>query len=112
MMLSASVLPWLYLGAAVLAEVAFVFALPASDGFRRPLGSALVLAAAVASLGFLSKAIQTIPLAVAYPMWVGGGVFMAAAISIYADGGTVSIQRLLFLILLLVAITGLKLSEG
>lgn len=65
---------WLYLTIAILSEVIASSALPAAQGFRNPLPTAVVVAGYVAAFYFLSLTLEGIPLGVAYAVWSGVGV--------------------------------------
>jgi len=74
----AMVLPrgYLDLAVAILAEVVATSALKASEGFTRPLPSLLVVLGYGTSFYFLSLALKTIPVAVAYAVWSGVGILL------------------------------------
>ncbi|WBK00884.1 DMT family transporter [Methylocystis parvus] len=65
---------WLYLAIAIVSEVAGSSALPAAQGFRNPLPSALVIAGYISAFYFLSLTLEAIPLGVAYAIWSGVGL--------------------------------------
>jgi len=65
---------WLYLSIAILSEVAGSTALPAAEGFRKPLPTAIVVVCYIAAFYFLSLTLEGIPLGVAYAIWSGVGV--------------------------------------
>ena len=65
---------WLYLAIAIVSEVVATSALKAANGFTRWEPSLLVVAGYVSAFYFLSLALRTIPLGVAYAIWSGVGV--------------------------------------
>jgi small multidrug resistance pump len=69
-------MPWIYLGIAIIAEVIGSTALPAAQGFKNPLPSAIVLAGYVTAFYFLSRTLETIPLGVSYALWSGVGIVL------------------------------------
>lgn len=73
-------MPYLYLTIAILAEVIGTSALKASDGFTRPKPSLVVLVGYGVAFYFLSLALQSIPLGVAYAIWSGAGVALVTLI--------------------------------
>lgn len=69
---------WLFLSAAILAEVVGTSALKSSEGFSKPWPSLLVVAAYGAAFFLLSLTLRTIPVAVAYAVWSGAGIVLIA----------------------------------
>ncbi|GAB5534088.1 MAG: SMR family transporter [Rubricoccaceae bacterium] len=71
---------YVYLGAAIIAEVIGTSALKASDGFSRLGPSALVVLGYGTAFYFLSLTLRTIPVGVAYAIWSGVGVTLITVI--------------------------------
>lgn len=69
---------WLYLSAAIVAEVAATSALKSSDGFSRFWPSLWVVVGYGLAFFFLSLTLRTIPVGVAYAIWSGVGVVLIA----------------------------------
>ncbi|WP_279116976.1 multidrug efflux SMR transporter [Acidithiobacillus thiooxidans] len=65
---------WLYLAIAIVSEVVATSALKAANGFTRWGPSLLVMAGYTSAFYFLSLALRTIQLGVAYAIWSGVGV--------------------------------------
>jgi small multidrug resistance pump len=65
---------WIFLSVAILAELIGTSSLKYSDGFTRLAPSAVVVVAYVVSFYFLSLALKTMPVGVAYAVWAGVGV--------------------------------------
>jgi small multidrug resistance pump len=73
-------LPYLYLAIAIVAEVVGTSALKAAAGFTRPLPSLVVAIGYAAAFYFLSLALKSIPVGVAYAIWSGVGVALITLI--------------------------------
>jgi quaternary ammonium compound-resistance protein SugE len=101
---------WLLLVLAGVLEVVWALGLKYTDGFRRPGPSLAVVLAIAASMVLLAWAARSIPIGTAYAVWVGIGALGAAAGGVLLFGEPLSLARGFFLVLLLVAIAGLKLS--
>ena len=101
-------MPWLYLIIAGILEVGWAIGLKYTDGFTRPLPSILTASAIVVSMLLLSLAARTIPIGTAYAIWVGIGAVGAAVLGIILFDEPKNGGRIFFLILLLVALIGLK----
>ena len=104
-------LPWIALVVAGLLEVCWAVGLKYTDGFRRPVPSILVIVAIAASMFLLSWAARTLPIGTAYAIWVGIGAFGATILGIVLFDEPVTAARMGFLVLLLVAIVGLKMTS-
>jgi len=65
---------WIFLSVAILAELIGTSSLKYSNGFTRLAPSAVVVVAYVVSFFFLSLALKTMPVGVAYAVWAGVGV--------------------------------------
>ena len=103
---------WFALVVAGLLEVCWAVGLKYTDGFRRPVPSVLVILAIAASMFLLSWAARTLPIGTAYAIWVGIGAFGAAVLGIVLFQEQVTAARVGFLVLLLVAIVGLKATSN
>jgi quaternary ammonium compound-resistance protein SugE len=101
---------WILLCVAGLLEVAWASALPATAGLTRPLPTVGFVMLLAASMLALSKAAESIPLGTAYSVWVGIGAVGAAFVGIAVHGDAATPARIGFLVLLVVAILGLKLT--
>lgn len=103
---------WILLVVAGLLETAWAVGLKYTDGFRRPLPTALTVLGICASLTLLSIAVRTLPIGTAYGVWVGIGALGAAVLGIVLLGEPATPGRLFFLALLLIAIVGLKITSA
>ena len=103
---------WVLLVIAGMLEVAWAAALQATAGLTRPLPTVGFVALLGASMLTLAKAAETIPLGTAYSVWVGIGAVGAAAFGIVVHGDPATPARMAFLVLLVVAVVGLKTTSG
>ncbi|WP_286830786.1 MULTISPECIES: DMT family transporter [Kordiimonas] len=99
---------WLYILPAIALEAVFVVALSESQAFRNVWPSLITVVAGLGSLYCLARAADMVPISVAYPVWVGGGVFAAACVDVVRKGALPSPQQAGCLLLLLVAIAGIE----
>lgn len=72
------IMGWVWLGAAIMAEVAATLALRASDGFTRWWPSVVVVVGYGAAFFLLSQVLKTIGVGLAYATWAGLGTAGAA----------------------------------
>lgn len=103
-------MPWTLLFLAGLFEIAWAVGLKYSDGFTRFWPSVATLIALVASLILLSLSLRQLPLGTAYAVWTGIGALGTVTLGIFLFGESVAPLRLICVGLILVGITGLKLS--
>ena len=67
---------WLILAVAIVAEVIGTSSLKASQGFTKPLPSALVVVGFAIAFYCLSITLKVIPVGVAYAVWSGTGIVL------------------------------------
>jgi len=101
---------WFLLVIAGILEAAWAIGLKYSNGFTKPVPSALTIAGIVASMYLLAVAARTLPIGTAYGVWVGIGTFGTVVLGMALLGERATLSRIFFLALLLVAIVGLKVT--
>ena len=67
---------YVYLAVAIVSEVIGTTALQASNGFTRPIPSAIVVVGYAIAFACLSQTLKTIPTGVAYAIWSGIGIVL------------------------------------
>ncbi len=98
--------PWIFLIIAAAFEVGWVIGLR-SFSFSRPLLAVAIMASYVLSFVFLEKAVQGIPLGIAYSIWTGIGVVGAFAFAaVFHDEKPTSLQAM-FAAIVLIGLVGL-----
>jgi quaternary ammonium compound-resistance protein SugE len=101
---------WILLFLAGLFEVGWAIGLKYTEGFTRPIPSALTLAAMVASVVLLGIAMKSLPVGTAYAVWVGVGAVGTAILGIVLFAEPATAGRLISLALIVAGIVGLKLA--
>ncbi|KQA27999.1 molecular chaperone [Vibrio metoecus] len=101
---------WLILFLAGICEIAWAIGLKYSEGFSKPLASVATLSALIISFVLLGVALRTLPLGVAYGMWVGIGAVGTALAAAFLFGETLTVVKLISLLLIIAGIAGLKMS--
>lgn len=102
---------WVLLIVAGLLETGWAIGLKYTEGFTKFWPSVLTIAAIIVSMFMLSVAARTLPIGTAYAVWVGIGAAGAVILGILLLGEPISFGRMFFLVLLLVAIAGLKMTS-
>ena len=100
--------PWLLILIAGLMETGWALGLKYSEGFTRPIPSALTIAGALASFWVLSVAMKDLPVGTAYAVWVGIGAVGTAAAGVLLFGEPASLLRACGVLLILAGIITLK----
>lgn len=100
---------WVILAAAGLLEIGWAVGLKFTDGFARPLPTALTVAAMAASVWLLAIAVRTLPIGSAYAVWTGIGTVGAAALGIALFQEAADPLRLACIGLIVAGVVGLKL---
>ena len=102
--------PWVLVVIAGLMETGWALGLKYSDGFTRPLPSALTIVGAVASFWPLSLAMKDLPVGTAYAVWVGIGAVGTAIAAVILFGEPATLMRAAGVGLILAGIVTLKLA--
>ncbi len=102
---------WIILFIAGLFEVCWAIGLKYTDGFSRPLPTALTVGAMLVSLGLLGLAMKELPLGTAYAIWTGVGAVGTVIAGIILFGEAVTLIRLGSVALIVCGLIGLKLSH-
>ncbi|KTC18373.1 molecular chaperone [Pseudomonas marginalis ICMP 9505] len=101
---------WIILFFAGLFEVGWAVGLKYSDGFSKPLPTALTIAAMAISLGLLGLAMKELPLGTAYAIWTGVGAVGTVIAGIILFGESMALFRLASVALIICGLIGLKVS--
>ncbi|WP_397449299.1 quaternary ammonium compound efflux SMR transporter SugE [Pseudomonas sp. NA-150] len=101
---------WIILFFAGLFEVGWAVGLKYTEGFTRPLPTALTVAAMLASLGLLGIAMKELPLGTAYAIWTGVGAIGTVIAGVILFGESMALMRVASVALILCGLVGLKIS--
>ncbi len=77
---------YVFLGIAIVAEVIATSFLKQSDGFSKPLPTAVMAIGYLVAFYFLSLTLRTIPTGIAYAIWSGVGIVLIAGIAWIVQG--------------------------
>jgi quaternary ammonium compound-resistance protein SugE len=101
---------WVVLFVAGVLEVVWAYAMKLSDGFARPVPSAVTVVAMLLSFGLLAYAMKSLPLGTSYTVWTGIGAVGAFVVGIVVLGEAVTAMRLLAAALIVAGIVLMKVS--
>lgn len=100
---------YLYLVLAIATEVVGTSFLQKSEQFTKPLWTVLMGVFFLAAFFFLSLALRTIPLGVAYAVWSGLGVVLTAMISVYVFRSSLDAAALIGIALIIAGVVVMNL---
>lgn len=100
---------WLLLTIAGILEIAFAFALKASEGFTRLTPGLLAVVSGLASVVLLSFSLRTLPVGTGYAVWTGIGAAGTAILGIAVLDDSSAPMRVFCIALILAGVIGLKL---
>jgi len=103
---------WLYLLLAAVFEVGWALGLELTEGFTRPLVTGVTFVAMITSFVLLAKAVETLPIGTAYAVWTGIGAAGAVIGGIVLFDEPLDGARLLFIVLIVSGVVGLKLTSA
>jgi quaternary ammonium compound-resistance protein SugE len=102
---------WTYLVVAGLLEVGWAIGLKYTDGWSRPVPSAVTLVLLGASMWFLALAARDLPIGTAYAVWTGIGAAGTAVLGMVLLGEPRTAWRLACLALIVSGVVGLKFAR-
>jgi len=100
----------LLLAIAIATEVGATISLRYSDGFSKPLPSAIVVAGYAFSFYLLALVLRDISVSTAYAVWSGAGTAAVAIIGIAALGEPATALKLASIVLIIAGVIGLNIS--
>lgn len=106
---------WIILIVAGLFESGFAFCLgkmKGVEGLTYYLWGAGFLACLAVSMTLLAKAVHTLPIGTAYPVWTGIGAVGTVVLGILFFHESASMARIFFIVTLIGSVIGLKMVEG
>ena len=102
---------WIYLIVAGLREVVWAYAMKQSEGFSRPIYTAVTLGTMLVSFWFLSLSMKVLPLGTAYVIWTGIGAVGSFVAGIVLLGESSDPLRLVAAVLILSGLVLLKIAS-
>lgn len=90
-------------------EAVWATALDKSEGFSRFWPSVVFLAGLAISMGGLAYAMRDLPLGTAYAVWVGIGAVLTVVYAMTTGAESLSVLKVLFLLMIIGGAVGLKL---
>jgi quaternary ammonium compound-resistance protein SugE len=102
---------WIVLFIAGLLEVVWACFMKASEGFSKPVPTAITIAAMIASFSLLAWSMKTLPLGTAYTIWTGIGAVGAFVVGVTVLGESLTLWRILAAVLIVSGLVLMKLTS-
>ena len=102
-------MPWLWLTLAGFLEIVWAIGLKYTDGFTRPVPSAVTVLAMIGSVYFLALAVRSIPIGTGYAVWTGIGAVGVAILGMILFDEPRTLLRIISILFIVAGIAGLKL---
>lgn len=102
---------WYYLVAAIALEVCGTVCMKISDGLEKLVPSVLVYVFYMASFYYLAGAIKHIDVGIAYAIWAGSGTALVAIVGVTYFREPFTVAKMIFTLLIIVGVVGLKLAS-
>ena len=99
---------WLLLVASIVLEVLGTMSMKLSEGFTKPLYSALVAVFYALSIAGLALVLKRIEMSVAYAVWSGLGTAFIAMVGVSVFGEALSVIKVVALVLIVVGVVMLN----
>jgi small multidrug resistance pump len=103
---------WVLLAVAIASEIVATTSLKQSEGFTKPLWSAVVVVGYAISFFLMSQVLKSIPVSVAYAVWSGAGTAVVAAIGMVFLGEPVSLLKVGGIAMIVAGVVALNAGGG
>lgn len=103
---------WICLILAGLFEIVWAVGIKYCDGFKPTIALFVVIGAMIASMTLLAIAVRNMPISIAYAVWTGIGTVGVAIFGIVFLHEAITPLGILFLLLIVCGLIGLKLISG
>lgn len=110
--LSPTVLSYVALAVAIVLEVIGTTALQQSQQFTRALPTAVMAVCYLSAFYFLSVALRTFPVGVAYAMWSGLGIVLISAVGYFVFRQTLDLAAIIGLGLIIAGVIVVNVFSG
>ncbi len=102
---------WIYVLVASVFEISWAIGLKYSDGFTQIKASAFTVITMILSYVFLALGVKEIPVGTAYAVWTGIGAVGVAIYGMLFFNESKEILRVLFILLIVTGVIGLRLTS-
>ena len=101
---------WILLVLTIVFEIAGTISMKLSEGLTRPLPTIMIFVSYGICFSIFSIVVKKMELGLAYAIWSGAGTLAISFIGIYFFQETVSVMKIVSIVLIVIGIVGIKLS--
>ena len=103
---------WAYLAAAAVFEIIFAMSMKYSEGFTRIVPTAITVVGVFGGIGFLTLAMKTLPVSVAYPIWTAVGTLGTVILGFILLDEPLTPTKLVSALAIIGGVAGLKVTSA
>jgi quaternary ammonium compound-resistance protein SugE len=103
---------WIYLALAALFEIVFAMSMKYAEGFTKPLPTLITAIAVILGIMFLTLALKSLPVSVAYPIWTGVGTLGTVILGFVLLGEALTPLKVISVLAIIAGVAGLKVSTA
>ena len=103
---------WAYLAAAATFEIIFAMSMEYAEGFTRVVPTAITVVGVVGGIGFLTLAMKSLPVSIAYPIWTAVGTLGTVLLGYLLLDEPLTTTKLLSALAIIGGVAGLKMTSA
>jgi quaternary ammonium compound-resistance protein SugE len=103
---------WTYLAAAAVFEIVFALSMKYAEGFTRVVPTVMTVLGVIGGIGFLTLALKTLPVSVAYPIWTAVGTLGTVILGFILLNETMTATKLLSALAIIAGVAGLRMTSA
>src|SRR5918996_3545954 len=103
---------WAYLAAAAVFEIVFALSMKYAEGFTRVVPTIVTVLGTIGGIGFLTLAMKTLPVSVAYPIWTAVGTLGTVILGFILLDESMTLTKLLSALAIVGGVAGLKMTSA
>lgn len=101
---------WIYLSLAIILEILGTTCIKLSNGFTKIIPIIGTLLSYCICFAFLAKALNKIPISIAYAIWGAAGIFLISLIGIFFFKESINLIKVLSILFIILGVIGLNYS--
>lgn len=103
---------WIYLAAAAFFEIVFALSMKYAHGFTRLAPTIVTVISTIGGVGFLTLALKSLPVSVAYPIWTAVGTLGTVIFGFVLLNEALTLPKLVCALAIVGGVAGLKMTSA